>query len=174
MTRFLLPAVVFVLFVLEGTWFQIFVPAMEERDYTLVPRFVLIAVVLISIFRGPGIGVLFGVTLGVLYDFVYTDLLGIYMFSLGFVAYISAFTYTAVRISYLWQMVIILSAIFIFEWMTYGLYYVIGYTDMLFEDFFLIRLVPSWILNGAAALLLLYPFQRLFRKLDEYEALQQR
>ncbi|MFB4162918.1 rod shape-determining protein MreD [Alteribacillus sp. JSM 102045] len=173
MIRFLLPAVVFGLFILESTWFQIFVPLSLDQDYILVPRFVLIAVVLISIFRGPGIGVLFGITGGLLYDFVYTDLLGIYMFSLAFTAYISSFTYTAVRISYLWQMVIMLGAIFIFEWMTYGLYYVIGYTDILFEDFFIVRLLPSWILNGLAALLLLYPFQKLFHRLEESEALQQ-
>ncbi|WP_158738201.1 rod shape-determining protein MreD [Alteribacillus sp. YIM 98480] len=174
MIRFLLPIVVFALFILEGTWFQIFVPPSQDYNYILVPRFVLIAVVLISIFRGPGIGVLYGIAGGLLYDFVYTDLLGIYMFSLGFTAYISSFTYTAVRISYMWQMVIIIGSILIFEWMTYGLYYVVDYTDILFEDFFMVRLLPSWILNGCAAILLLYPFQKLFRRLEDYEALQQR
>lgn len=174
MIRFLLPVVMVVLFVLEGTWFQIFVSPSLDHDIVLVPRFVLIAVVFISIFRGPGTGVLFGVVGGILYDFVYTDLLGIYMFSLGFTAYISSFTFTSVRISNLWQMVILIGAIFIFEWMTYGLYYVIGYTDILFEEFFMIRLLPSWILNGLAAMLLLYPFHKLFQKLVEHEALEQR
>ncbi|MFZ4450552.1 rod shape-determining protein MreD [Salibacterium aidingense] len=174
MIRFALPFVIFLLFLMEGTWFQIFVPPSPERDIVLVPRLVLVAVVLTSIYRGAGSGVLIGAGFGLLYDIVYTDLIGIYMFSMGFTAYLSSFTYMAVRTSYWWQFLIIIGAIFILEWLTYGLHYVIGYTDMLFEEFFMLRLLPSWVLNGTVALLLLYPFQRFFQRLRELEDLQQR
>ncbi|WP_240374726.1 rod shape-determining protein MreD [Bacillus piscicola] len=174
MIRFVLPFILFILFLVEGTWFQIFVPFSTNQEIVLVPRFLLIAVVLIAIFRGPLTGVIIGAASGLLYDFVYTDLLGIYMFSFGFTAYLSSFTYRTVRVSYIWQLIIILGAILIFEWVTYGLYYMIGYTDILFEEFFRTRLVPSWLLNGGAALLFLYPFRKLFEKLEEYEELQQR
>ena len=174
MIRFALPFILFLLFLLEGTWFQVFVSPSLFENAVLVPRFTLIAVVLTAIFRGPLTGVIVGAATGLLYDFVYTDLLGIYMFSLGFTAYISSFTYHAVRVSYVWQVIIILGAIFVFEWMTYGLYYVIGYTEIIFEEFFIMRLVPSWILNGVVALFLLYPFRTLFHRLEEYEELQKR
>ncbi|RSL32689.1 rod shape-determining protein MreD [Salibacterium salarium] len=174
MIRFGLPLIVFLLFLLEGTWFQIFVPPSPERDIVLVPRFTIIAIVMISIFRGAGSGILYGIAVGLLYDFVYTDLIGVYMFSFGFTAYISSFTFTAVRTNFWWQFLITLGSLFVLEWMTYGLHYVIGYTDILFEDFFMTRMLPSWILNGTAALLLIYPFQRFFHRLRELEELQQR
>ncbi|RSL32275.1 rod shape-determining protein MreD [Salibacterium salarium] len=174
MIRFGLPLLVFALFLIEGTLFQIFVPPSFERDIVLVPRLTLIAIVMISIFRGAGLGMLYGVVVGLFYDFVYTDLIGVYMFSLGFVAYISSFTFTAVRTSYWWQFLITLGALFVLEWMTYGLHYVIGNTDIVFEEFFMTRMLPSWMLNGLVALLLLYPFQQFFHKLKELEELQQR
>lgn len=174
MIRFAIPFILFILFILEGTWFQIFFPPSLDSSYVLVPRFLLIGVILTSIFRGSLSGVLIGAGAGMLYDFVYTDLLGIYAFSFGFTAYLSSFTYRAVRISYMWQMVIILGALFIFEWVTYGLYYVIDYTDIVFQEFFMTRLIPSWLVNGTAALLLMLPFRKLFRRLAEYEELQKR
>lgn len=174
MIRFVLPFLLFLLFIIEGTWFQIFVPTTLFNDFILVPRFTLIAVVLIAIYRGAGSGIMFGVFVGVLYDFVYNDLIGIYMFSFGLTAYISSFTIPAVRHSNWWQMLIILSAIFIFEWLTYGLYYLIGFTDIYFEQFFVMRLLPSWILNGVVAIFFLYPARVLFQKLETYEELEQR
>ncbi|SFP74230.1 rod shape-determining protein MreD [Salibacterium halotolerans] len=174
MIRFALPFFIFLLFLLEGTLFQIFVPPSPEREFYLVPRFMLIAVVLTSIYRGAGSGVLVGAGFGLLYDIVYTDIIGIYMFSMGFTAYISAFTYRSVRASFLWPFVIIVSAIFVLEWMTYGLHYIIGGTDLLFEEFFMMRALPSLIMNGIAALLLIYPMQRIFAKIREVEELQHR
>ncbi|SFM06409.1 rod shape-determining protein MreD [Salibacterium qingdaonense] len=172
MIRFALPFFIFLLFLMEGTLFQIFVPPSPDREFYLVPRFVLIAVVLTSIYRGAGSGVLIGAGFGLLYDIVYTDIIGIYMFSMGFTAYISAFTYRSVRTSFLWPVLIIISAIFVLEWMTYGLHYIIGGTDLLFEEFFMMRALPSLIMNGITALLLIYPFQRLFTRIRETEELQ--
>ncbi|MDA3129267.1 rod shape-determining protein MreD [Aliibacillus thermotolerans] len=174
MIRFVLPFLLFLLFIIEGTWFQIFIPFHLDNGVVLVPRFTLIAVVLIAIYRGAGSGIMFGVLVGVLYDFVYNELIGVYMFSFGLTAYISSFTIPAVRHSNWWQMLIVFCAIFIFEWLTYGLYYLIDYTDIYFEQFFVMRLLPSWILNGVVAIVLLYPARLLFQKLETYEELEQR
>ncbi|MGY4689416.1 rod shape-determining protein MreD [Salibacterium sp. K-3] len=174
MIRFALPLIIFLLFLVEGTLFQIFFPPSPDREIYLVPRFMLVAVVLTSIYRGAGSGVLIGAGFGLLYDIVYTDLIGIYMFSMGFTAYISAFTYRSVRNSFWWPFLIIFLALFVLEWLTYGLHYVIGRTDMLFEEFFMLRALPSLVLNGTVALVFIYPFQRLFNKIRELEELQHR
>ncbi|MFB5662876.1 rod shape-determining protein MreD [Alteribacillus sp. HJP-4] len=174
MIRFILPALLFLLFIIESTWFQIFFPPSSGDAYVLVPRFTLIIVVLAGIYRGPFQAVLLGVAVGALYDFVFIDIIGIYMFSFGFTAYISSFTMYSIRESYGWQMLILIGAIFIFEWMTYGFYYVIGYTDIIFEEFFVTRLLPSLILNGLAAMLFLIPVKKMILQMDSYEDLKQR
>ncbi|MFC5712663.1 rod shape-determining protein MreD [Thalassorhabdus alkalitolerans] len=174
MNRYILPALLVFLFLIESTWFQIFFPPSLTEEAIFVPRFVLIVIVLISIFRGPLIGVLYGVGAGVFYDFVFTDLIGIYMFGLGLVAYICAFSYTSVKRSLPLLTGVLLLAVIIFEILTYGLHSVIGLTAMEWAVFLNTRLLPSLLLNGVIGILMLFPLQAFFEKMEKQEELRQR
>ncbi|GEK58057.1 rod shape-determining protein MreD [Marinococcus halophilus] len=174
MTRFLIPVSIFCLFLVEGTWFEILFPQENESGWVWMPRFALIGVVLTSIYRGPVAGVWAGVFVGFLYDFTYTQILGIYTFCFGFIAYMSSYSLPVVRNSYGWQWLIIFCALFVFELIIYFIYFLLGIAGLSFGEFLVKRMIASWLINGAAALLLLVPFRRIFDWIENQEKIRQR
>lgn len=173
MVRYLLPFLVFFSFLIEGTWFQIFVNT-SSGEVEWVPRFTLLLVIFTSIYRGPGAGIILGLFAGALYDLTYTDLLGLYIFSFGLVAYLCSYPFRGIKSSLVLQLSVVIGALVIFEWMTYGIYYVTDYTNVVFADFFVWRLMPSLLLNTAAAALLYLPLQKLFIYIEKSEKIWQR
>jgi len=81
--------ILFLLFITEGTVFQFITPDYYGSDITIVPRFVLAAIVYLSIFRNQQYALWLGIVFGMLYDVVYGDVFGVYTIAMGTVGYFS-------------------------------------------------------------------------------------
>ncbi len=160
MIRFLLPFVTYLVFISESTVMQVFTPQHMENETILIPRFVVVMVCFIAMYISPIRGVVYGIAFGLLYDVIFTDLIGVYMFSMGLTAYVTAFIaryFHGNIFVTLFSMLIGLSA---FEFLVYGLYSLIGVPKVMLETFIYQRYLPTLILNGVFVVLVYYPLRK--------------
>ncbi|MDT8859525.1 rod shape-determining protein MreD [Alkalihalobacillus sp. MEB130] len=174
MSRFYIPAFIFLLLVIEGTLFQIITPSHHDIDVTIVPRFLVVMVVFIGIHFGRNSSILYGIAFGLIYDIVYTQLLGVYMFGFGVIGYAFAYSYKQIQDSLLLHLVLVAAALSLFEYYQYGLYRLIGITDMGALMFFHERFWPSMLLNMVFAIIIYYPVKRLFSHVERQASLRER
>lgn len=164
--RFALPAVLFLLFIIEGTLFQIFAPDYRGANWELIPRFTFILIILTGIFRGRSHGLFYGIVFGILYDIVYAPVLGIYTFGFGFVAYVFSISTTYVRRRLGVMTLLILAAVIFLEYYVYGFVSLLGITSLPHDAVFMNRFLPSFIFNGLVAAMLVYPVRSWFYSVD--------
>lgn len=91
MKRVYLPLILLIFLVLEGTAVDFLPREWITSDYNIIPHWVLIILVYMAVFYDYDrtyYCVLYGIIFGFLVDLLYTDILGIYMFSYGMVVYI--------------------------------------------------------------------------------------
>lgn len=161
MSRFYIPTLVFVLLVIEGTIFQFMTPSQNEIDVTLVPRFVVILIVFIGIHFGRFSSMIYGLAFGLIYDIVYTQLLGVYLFGFGLIGYAFAYTYKQIQDSLFFHLILMLAAVAFFDYYQFGLYKLINITDLPANQFFYERFLPGFGLNFAFAVIIYYPVKAL-------------
>lgn len=173
-SRIYIPGLVFFFFVMEGTLFQLLVPNDKGDLVEFVPRFLIVLVILVGIHFGRATSLLYGLVFGLMYDIVYTQLLGVYLFGLGLIGYFLVFPYKRVQDSLLAQLGLIVVAIVFFEYYQYGLFLLIGGTDLAPALFAQSRLLPSVVLNSVFAILLFYPFYRITEHVKKQASLRER
>jgi rod shape-determining protein MreD len=173
-SRFYIPTFILLLLVIEGTLFQLVTPYQHNIDVTIVPRFIVVMLVFIGIHFGRYSSIVYGLIFGLVYDIVYTQFLGVYMFGFGFVGYAFAYTYKLVQDSLLLHLLFVTLAVSIFEYYQYGLYRLIGITDLSAVLFFHERFLPGLVLNIAFAILVYFPVKKLFQFVEKQASLRQR
>jgi len=173
-SRFYIPTLIFILLVIEGTIFQLVTPPYNEIDVMLVPRFVIIMIVFIGIHFGRFSSIIYGLAFGLIYDIVYTQLLGVYIFGFGFIGYAFAYTYKQIQDSLLFHLLLMLVAVASFEYYQFGLYKLIGITDLQANVFFYERFLPSMLLNFAFAVVIYYPVKGLISHVRKQANLRER
>ena len=162
MSRILIPFVVFLFLALEGTLFQLIVPSPFTSDLVVVPRFLAVLIMFIGLGFGRLNSITYGLVFGILYDIVYTQILGVYAFGFAFIGYMFVVRSRLVQDSLLIKLVLILFAIAFIEFYQYGLYQLIGITQLPIDVFINERLFPSVVVNSAFAILIYYPLTMLF------------
>ncbi|WP_223702922.1 rod shape-determining protein MreD [Sutcliffiella deserti] len=161
MRKYVLPALILCLFVLESISIDIFNIGSIHDEWIIVPRYVLITVILCAIYTGPYIGMIFGMFFGFLYDVVYTDILGVYLFAYPIAAYFVSKIMKVLQANIFIAYFMILLAIAIVEYLVYGIHFLIGSTNMMQQEFLSSRLLPTLGYNGIIAIIFIYPL-RLF------------
>ncbi|MBF0706376.1 rod shape-determining protein MreD [Alkalihalobacillus hwajinpoensis] len=167
MRRFLLIGTLFVLFLLEGTVFQVFAPEQFGFEFQLIPRFVTVIVIMIGMILTPAYGVVYGVIFGLLHDLIYTDLVGVYMFGMSVAAYIIGYLSKVFHLNWFTTLILGLLGVSLVEFYVYELFSLINVTDLSFSSFFYKRYLPSLLLNGIFLLIVYYPVKRLLDDLSE-------
>lgn len=167
MKRVLLIGTLFVLFLIEGTVFQVFAPEHYGFDFQLIPRFVTVIVVMIGMIMSPAYGVIYGIGFGLLHDLIYTDLVGVYMFGISVAAYIIGYLSKVFQLNWFTVLVLGLLGFSLVEFYVYELFSLINVTDVSFHSFFYDRYLPSMILNGVFLLVVYYPVKQLLEELSE-------
>ncbi|MGO4888567.1 rod shape-determining protein MreD [Anaerobacillus sp. MEB173] len=160
MIRFLLPFFVFLLFIIEGTVVQVFTPERFGSEIFFVPRFVMVVIVFIAIFLGRTTATFYGIVVGLFYDLIYTDLVGVYLFSMGFVGYVTALTYDVFQRSLFLVIFVSLLGVAILDYLVYGLYTIVGIATTPHQLFLYERLLPSIIFNGVFTIIISYSLRK--------------
>ncbi|MCF6138095.1 rod shape-determining protein MreD [Pseudalkalibacillus berkeleyi] len=160
MIRFLLPFLTYLLFISESTLMQVFTPQHMDNETIIIPRFVVIMVCFIGMYITPMRGVLYGVAFGLLYDLIFTDLIGVYMFSMGLTAYITTFIARYFHGNIFVTLFVMIIGLSAFEFLVFGLYTLIDIANMNLEIFVYQRYLPTLLLNCVFVVLVYYPLRK--------------
>lgn len=166
MGRVLLPCLIFVFFISEGTVMQVFSPENYEFEMVLVPRFAIILIMIIAVHKSLSEALLYGIVAGLLYDILYTDFIGVYTFSMGVSAYIAGLSAKVIHVNLITGIGLSIVVVALLDIQVFGLYSIIGFIKMPFKVFLYDRLFPSLVLNSIFFILAYYPFRRLIVRIS--------
>ncbi len=165
MRKYILPALLLFLFILESMSIDFFGLQGIKEDWIIVPRYMMIVIVLCAIYTSPYVGLICAMLFGFLYDIVYTDILGVYLFAFGVSVYIVSGILRFVNTNYLISFLMVLLSITIMEHLVFGIHSLIGTTQLTHSDFLSMRVVPTLVFNAIIAGMLLFPIKLFMEKL---------
>ncbi|GHH97177.1 rod shape-determining protein MreD [Neobacillus kokaensis] len=164
MRKFLLPLLFMLLFIAESLFVQ-FLPAdVLGQNRILAPRFLFSGLLLLTIFVGRKQGIIYAAIFGLIFDIVYIEIIGIYLFLFPFVAYLISKIMHVLQANMIVAFVVSVFGIALLEVGVYEMDYLIHVTNLEFIDFLNLRLYPTLILNAAFLLIFIFPLKRYFEK----------
>lgn len=164
MRRFLLPLILLALFIGESIFVQVTPHDLLGSGKIAVPRFLMAALLFLTIFGSKKHGILYGLLFGLLFDIVYVEIIGIYLFLFPVIAFITTKLMRILQTNIAMAFIIVLLGITLLEAGVYQMNLLIHHTDMEFAVFLSSRLLPTLILNAIFIILAVYPFKRLSEK----------
>ena len=162
MRRYSFFLVLFILFVIEGTVFQIFSPYQYGVTLQFIPRWVFMLIIFAGIFRGRGVATLYGVVFGIMYDVIYSSVLGINTFGMGIIAYFFSVAIPFFQKNLAAAIFLTIGAVSMFEYFLYGMMLILGLTTMIHADFLYGRFLPSFAMNFMIIAVAAYPLRNWF------------
>jgi len=160
--RFILPAIFVLLFILESIFVELLPAELFNSDRILAPHFLMAGILFLTAYFSPKQGIIYGFIFGLLFDVVYTEIIGIYLFLFPFIAYLFANMLRILQINILIVSTLSILGIALLEVSVYELMHLINVTDLDFSAYVKIRLVPTLVLNLAFIVLAAFPFKRQF------------
>ncbi|WP_413362899.1 rod shape-determining protein MreD [Lysinibacillus sp. 3P01SB] len=161
MVRYLIPFVAVLLFLLEPE-FAKFSP-IYFKDYTayLVPRFLILYLIFISIYYNRKRAVIYGLIFGLLYDVFYIDIIGLYSVLYPLVCFIAGWSIKFIHQHLLITTVLAVLLVAGMEFLLYEFFLLIDFTAMPFMEFLNGRLLPTIGANLLFLLMLGWAFKYL-------------
>jgi rod shape-determining protein MreD len=161
MIRYLIPFVAVMLFLLEPE-FAKFSPIYFE-DYTayLVPRFLILYLIFISIYYNRKRAIIYGLIFGLLYDVFYIDIIGLYSVLYPLVCFIAGWSIKFIHQHLLITTVLAVLLVAGMEFLLYEFFLLIDFTAMPFMVFLNGRLLPTIGANLLFLLMLGWAFKYL-------------
>jgi rod shape-determining protein MreD len=120
---------------------------------------VVAGVVILSLFRGERVGMIYGFGFGLLYDVVYGPVLGMHAFTMAAVGYFAGLISRQFAPGAIVSFLTTTLSIAVHLIMTFGLFRLIGLTNMDWNQALVYHIAPSVVLNAVAAL----PIYRVLR-----------
>ncbi|AOM82365.1 rod shape-determining protein MreD [Salisediminibacterium beveridgei] len=158
----------FLVFIFEGTVYQVFAPDFRGSNLLYIPRFLFMLILTAGIFRGRGFGLAYGVTFGAMYDIVYSEVLGIYTFGFGLFAYLLALSFPFVKQHLSVIVLIVITGVVCLEYYVYGMMSLVGLAAVPHEAFLFDRLVPTVLMNTAVMIVLVWPMKKWFDYIERH------
>ncbi|MDQ0156113.1 rod shape-determining protein MreD [Robertmurraya andreesenii] len=168
MKKFLLPLLFIFIFIFESIFVQSLPAEVFHGERILVPHFLIIAILFLTLYGDSKQGILYGLSFGLLFDVVYTEVLGIYLFLFPLIAYICAKIMRILQTNIVVVSIISLLGVALLELGVYEMNFLINKTDMSFSFYAQYRLLPTLILNLTFIILFSYPLKRLSEKYVAY------
>ncbi|MGG0667492.1 rod shape-determining protein MreD [Sporosarcina koreensis] len=170
MIRFIIPLIAVILFFLEPV-FSLFSPiSIADVSYTLVPRFVIVYLIFITAYYGRKRAILYGIILGLLYDMYHIDIIGVYTFLYPVICYFAALIIRQIHRHIITVMLLSLAMVALLELMSFFFASLIALTAIGFEEFIVLRLMPTMVANSIFVGMFGYLFKRLIDELGMQKA----
>ncbi|MFJ8245664.1 rod shape-determining protein MreD [Peribacillus asahii] len=165
MKHFILSLIALIFFVFDSIFAQLFASELFGKGNILVPHFMMVFIFFLTIFGSRRYGMIYGAVLGLAYDVVYTEILGIFMFLIPFLAYLMAKCMKVLQSN--WLIIIVVSTVFIAisEMIVYEMNVIMSFAALTFAEFAERRLWPTALLNLVFIIASYYPIQKLIRKI---------
>ncbi|MGM0844082.1 MAG: rod shape-determining protein MreD [Bacillota bacterium] len=167
MKRLLLPLIALLCFYGSSVFVTFLPMSVIESDRVLVPHFLIIFILLMSVYYHNTTAILYAFIFGFLYDSFFTEVLGVYLFIFPFVTFVTSKIMTALNSNWIVTSLVILLNLSILELVVYQINLLIGKTDWAIETFADLRLWPTLILNAAFMIIVSYPLKQLLLKLEK-------
>jgi rod shape-determining protein MreD len=158
--KLIFPILALLCFVGESLFVQVLPSEVYDIDRVFVPRFVMIIIVIITMYSKFSIGISYAIVLGLLYDLMYTNLIGVYMFAFPFISYFVSLTMKLLHINVVTVTALSIFSIVILDFYVYGVQLLIGGTTLQVMEFLNSRLFPTLVLNIAFVILLYIPLRK--------------
>jgi len=165
-----LPLIISLCFIFESIFVELLTVESLVSNRMVVPHFLMVSIIFTTIYGSRKHGLMYGFIFGLLFDVVYTEIIGIYLFMLPLVAYIASWIMKVMQSNIVIVSFVALLGVTLLELGVYEMNFIIHRTDMVFSQFVDIRLMPTLILNLIFIVLIAIPLKKY---LDSYaEALR--
>lgn len=164
MRRILLPIILTFLFIFESIFVELFSYSLSKSDWILVPHFLMVACILLTIYGSKKQGIIYGIIFGLMFDIVYTEILGVYLFMIPIVVYIVSQLMRIFQSNVFLASIVTMIGIALLELGVYEMNFLIKITDTDFTTYAYNRLFPTLVLNLAFTIIVIYPLKRYFEK----------
>lgn len=167
MNKVVIHIILFLLFLLEGTVFQLLTLDYFGSAYSIVPRFVLAIIILYSINHNRKKAMYTGLIFGLLYDIIYGNPLGLYMAGMAAAGYFSGWIMQYFHQSFSLFFFIELIGISLFEIYVYGMLRLFHLVNIPIQWAIEHVLLPSIIVNILFAMIVYKPMKRWLEETEE-------
>ena len=164
MIRLFAPLILFILFISEsifveiaGEWFY------QTNIYS--PKFIFIALVFLAFYGPKKYFFGFSIFFGLLTDVVYSEVIGVYLFSFPVLCYLVYLIKSAVQNNYFIALLISLVGVGLLEFFSFLINTVIRITTMPIDEFLFVRLIPTLIFNLVFLLIAMVPLRKMAEKI---------
>lgn len=128
--------------------------------------------IFIGTYLGRAHAIYYGICFGLLFDIMYIDIIGIYLFLFPLISYIMAYIVKVLHLNLFVLFFIALLGVAVLEILAFGIYKLIGVNEILWNIFLEDRLFPSLVLNGVFVILIFFPMRKLLIKLADQHQLE--
>ncbi|WP_332647166.1 rod shape-determining protein MreD [Lysinibacillus sp. 54212] len=161
MVRFLIPFTAIILFLLEPEFAKFSPLNIGDNTVFLVPRFLILYLIFISIYYNRNRAVLYGLLFGVLYDVFYIDIIGLYSVLYPLVCFLAGWSVKFIHQHLVITTILAVLLVAFMEVALYQFFFFIDFTSMPFSTFFNSRLLPTIVANLLFLLMLGWAFKYL-------------
>lgn len=161
MVRFLIPFTAILLFLLESEFAQFSPLNFGDKTVFLVPRFLILYLIFISIYYNRNRAVMYGLIFGVLYDVFYIDIIGLYSVLYPLVCLLAGWSVKFIHQHLVITTILAVLLVAFMEVILYEFFFFIDFTSMPFSTFFNSRLLPTIVANLLFLLMLGWAFKYL-------------
>jgi rod shape-determining protein MreD len=167
MKKFLLPLLFLFLFIFESLFVQFLPEKFIDGQNIISPHFLLIAIMLLTIYGSEKHGIIYGMLFGFLYDIVYTEVLGINLCLFPLIAYFIAKMMKVFQVNLFTSSLASIVGVALLEICVFGMNKLIGVTTIDFMSFLNDRFFPTLLINAIVIIILIYPLKWQFEKFAE-------
>ncbi len=160
MIKAFLPIIISLCFIFESIFVEVLPAELFKSSRILVPHFLIVSIIFVTIYISPKQGIMYGFIFGILFDIVYTEIIGIYLFMFPLVAYITSWIMKILQTNIILVAFVAILGVVFLELGVYEMNFIIGRTDMIFASFINVRLLPTLILNFIFIILVSYPLRK--------------
>lgn len=167
MRRFLLPIIFTACFIFESIFLELMPSKFFSHERILVPHLLIITLFFLTIYGSRNLGIIYSFIFGLLFDVVYTEIIGIYIFMFPLISYIVSKIMKVLQTNLLIMTVVTLFGITLLEFGVYEMNFLIHKTSMDFSSFSQSRLLPTLLLNLVFTIIVAYSLKRQFEQLAD-------
>lgn len=167
MKKLYVPLLAVLIFISESIFVTTFSGDFFTGDKMFIPRFLMIFLVFMSVYCNSRTALYYSMVIGLVFDVVYTEVLGVYLFVFPLITYAISKIMKILQNNIFVVSFMSLIAIAFLETIIYGMNSLLGFSVLTFQQFLLERLVPTLILNAVVIIIVAYPLRKFMLKHSE-------
>ncbi|MGM9988637.1 MAG: rod shape-determining protein MreD [Bacillaceae bacterium] len=154
-----------IMFICENL-FMLFVPNISYfNEFILVPHFLLFTLMFMAVYNEYTMAIVYSIIFGLLFDVVYTEVLGIYVFAYFMIVYLLKQAMRLLHGNLFIVSFLSLCGVALLELYVYSLLSLFGSTNMALGVFWHQRLIPTLLLNTVFVIIFCFPLKKFLVRL---------